>query len=72
MNKHINTKEMRAVEQALPHWGKQSECKKVIIHIDNKAVAHGLENHTIHGASMNVLCRYLLVATEHNLKIEAL
>ena len=52
---HINTKEMRAVEQALLYWGRQWRGSKVIMHVDNRAVAHGLENQTIRGAPMNVL-----------------
>lgn len=44
---HINTKEMRAVEQALLHWGKKWQGKKVIIYTDNRAVAYGIANGTI-------------------------
>lgn len=71
MNEHINTKEMRAVEQALLYWGNQWRGKKVIMHIDNRAVVHGLENQTIWGSSMDVLRRCLLLATDHDLEIEA-
>ena len=71
MNEHINTKEIRAVEQALLYWGKQWQGKKVIMHIDNRAVVHGLENQTIRGSSMDVLRRCLLLATDHDLEIEA-
>ena len=71
MNEHIDTKERRAVEQALLYWGKQWQRKKVILHIDNRAVVHGLENQTIRGSSIDVLCRCLLLATDHDLEIEA-
>ena len=71
MNEHSNTKEMRAVEQALLYWGKQWQGKKVIMHIDNRAVVHGLENQSIRGSSMDVLRRCLLLATDHDLEIEA-
>ena len=66
MNEHINTKEMRAVEQALLYWEKQWQGKKVIMHIDNRAVVHGLENQTIRGSSMDDLRRCLLLATNHD------
>ena len=68
---HINTKEMRAVEQSLLYWGKHWRGTKVIMNIDNRAVVHGLENRTIRGATMNVLRRCLLLATNHDLEIEA-
>jgi len=68
---HINTKEMRAVEQALLHWGKIWKRKRVICHVDNLAVFHGLENWTIRGTTMNVLRRCLLLATEYDLEIDA-
>ena len=68
---HINTKEMRAVEQALLYWGRQWRGSKVIMHVDNRAVAHGLENQTIRGAPMDVLRRCLLLAAEYDLDLEA-
>ena len=68
---HINTKEMRAVEQALLHWGLKWKEKRVIVHVDNRAVFHALENRTIRGNSMDVLRRCLLLATEYDLEIEA-
>ena len=71
MNEHINTKEMWAVEQALLYWGKQWQGKKVIMHIDNRALVHRLENQTIRGSSIDVLRRCLLLATDHDLEIEA-
>jgi len=68
---HINTQEMRAVEQVLLHWGADWIGKRLIIHIDNRAVVHGLTNRTIRGASMQVLRRCLLLATEFDLDLEA-
>ena len=41
------------------------------MNIDNKAVVHALTNWTIHGASMQVLRRCLLLATEHDLDLKA-
>ena len=67
---HINTKEMRAVQQALLHWGKKWQGKKVIIHTDNRAVAYGIANRTIRGGSMLVLQRCLLIAAEHDIEVE--
>jgi len=67
---HINTQEMRAVEQALLYWGKSWRGKKVIMYIDNRAVAYADENRTIRGASMTVLRRCLLLAAEHDLDLE--
>ena len=68
---HINTQEMRAVEQVLLHWGNKWRGKILIMHIDNKAVVHGLKNRTIRGGSINVLRRCLLLATEYDLELEA-
>ena len=68
---HINTKEMRAVEQALLYWGSQWRGPKVIMHVDNRAVAHCLKNQTIRGAPMDVLGRCLLLAAEYDLDLEA-
>jgi len=70
-SEHINTKEMRAVEQALLHWGNKWREMKVVMHTDNKAVVYGMENRTIRGGSMKVLRRCLLLAAEFDLKIEA-
>jgi len=67
---HINTLEMRAVEQAILYWGKVWRSKRVVIHIDNWAVAHGLDKGTIRGASMQVLWRCCLLAAEHDLELE--
>ena len=68
---HINTKEMRVVEQALLYWSRRWKGLKVIIHVDNRAVAQGLENQTIRGAPMTILRRCLLLAAEHDLDLEA-
>ena len=67
----INTKQIRAVEQPLLHWGRKWKEKCLIVHVDNQAVFHTLENWTIRGNSMDVLLRCLLLATEYNLEIEA-
>ena len=68
---HINTKEMRAVEQALLYWGRWWRGSKVILHVDNRAVAHSLKNQTLRGAPMDVLRRCLLLAAEYDLDLEA-
>jgi len=60
---------MRAVEQALLYWGKSWRGKKVVMHIDNRAVAYAVENRTMRGASMTVLRRCLLLAAEHDLDL---
>jgi len=52
---HINPKEMRAVEQALLHLGKIWKGKRVICHVDNRAVFHSLKNRTIRRTTMNLL-----------------
>jgi len=67
---HINTEEMPAAEQILLYWGKSWEGKRVVMHTDNRAVSYGLANGTIRGASMTVLRRCLLVATEYDLELE--
>ena len=61
---------MPAVEQALVYWGSQWQGTKVIMYIDNRAVVHTLKNLTIRGATMNVLRRCLLLATELDLEID--
>jgi len=66
----IKTKEIRAVEQALLHWGKNWQGKKVIMHTDNRAVAYGIANRTIRGESMTVLPRCLLLAAENDIEVE--
>jgi len=44
---------------------------KVIAHVENQAIAHGIANRTIRGASMTVLRRCLLIAAEYDLELEA-
>jgi len=68
---HINTLEMRAVEQVLLYWGREWKGKLLVIHVDNQAVAYGLANRTIRGAPMRILRRCLLLATEYDLDLEA-
>lgn len=68
-NEHINTKQLRAVEQALLYWGDEWRGTKVLMHIDNRAVVYGLENVTIRG-SMDVLRICLLLAANFDLEIE--
>jgi len=67
---HINTQEMRVVEQVLLHWGRNWNGMRLQIHIDNKAVGHGVSHPSIRGESMNTLCRYLLLASEHDFDLE--
>ena len=62
---------MQAVEQVLLYWSEQCRGKKILINVDNPTVAHSIENETISGAAMTVLRRCLLLAAEHNLKLEA-
>ena len=61
---------MGAVEQALLHWGKSWHGAKVIMHIDNRAVAYVITNQTIRSATISVLRRCLLLATKYDLEIE--
>ena len=61
---------MHSVEQALLHWGKGWRGAKVIMHIDNWAVAYTITNQTICGATMTVLRRCLLLAAKYDLEIE--
>ena len=71
-SKHINTQEMRAVEQVLLHWGSEWKEMTLVIHVDNRAVAYAVSKRTIwRGGSMNVLCRCLLLASEYDLDPEA-
>ena len=62
---------MRAVEQVLLDWGREWKGKALIMHVDNRAVVHALANKTIRGASMQVLRRCLLLATEYDLDLHA-
>lgn len=68
---HINTTEMRGVEQVLLHWRSKWRGKRLVMHIDNKAVVHDLRNQTIRGGSIPLLRRCLLLATEYDLHFEA-
>jgi len=68
---HINTQEMRAVEQALLHWGSSWHGKRVLLHTDNRSVAYGIAKRTIHAGSMEVLRRCLLLTAEYDLELEA-
>ena len=68
-SEHINTKEMRGVEQVLLYWGRGWKGKQIVIHTVNRAVAHGLANGTIRGESMRVLRRCLLLAVEWDLEL---
>jgi len=68
---HINTQEMRAVEQALLRWGQRWKGKRVLLHTDNQTVAYGIANGTTRGSPMQVLRRCLLLAIEWDLEIEA-
>ena len=72
VHEHINTQEMRAVEQVLLYWGRQWKGKRLIIHTDNRAVAHALANRSIRGAPMQVLRRTLLLAADYDLELEAI
>ena len=67
---HINTQEMRAVEQVLLYWGRRWRGKRIQIQVDNRAVAYRLAKGTIREASMRVLRRCLLLATEYDLELE--
>ena len=41
------------------------------MHVDNRAIAHGMANRTIRGASMAILRRCMLLAAEFDLELEA-
>ena len=68
---HINTQEMRAVEQALLYWGQRWKGKRVTVHTDNRTIAYGLAHGTTCRASMEVLRGCLLPATEYDLDLKA-
>lgn len=68
---HINTQEMRAVEQALLYWGPSCHGKRVLVHTDNRSVPYGIAKRTIRSGSMEVLRRCLLLAAEYDLELEA-
>ena len=67
---HINTQEMRAVEQVLLYWGGKWRGKRLVINIDNSAVVHGLIKQTMRGAPMRALRRCLLLAAAYDLDLE--
>lgn len=66
---HINTKEMRAVEQGLLRWGRLWKGSRVSMHIDNRAVVYGIENQSIRGSTMEVLRRCLLLASKWDIEL---
>ena len=68
-NEHINTKEMRAVEQGLLRWARLWKGSQVTPHIDNQALVFGIRNHTMRGSTMDVLRRCLLLASQHDLEL---
>ena len=61
---------MRAVEQVLLYWSSTWRGKQVVMHVDNRAIAHGMANRTIRGASMAILRRCMLLAAEFDLELE--
>ena len=67
---HINTEEMRAVEQVFLYWGGKWRGKRLVIHIDNSAVVHGLIKQTMRAAPVQVLRRCLLHAAAYDLNLE--
>ena len=66
---HINTKEMRAVEQGLLRWGRHWRGAKVSLYIDNQAVVQGISNQSIRGNTMGVLRRCLLRASKWDIEL---
>ena len=66
---HIHTKEMRAVEQGLLHWGRLWKGARVSMHIDNRGVVYGIENQSIRGSTMEVLRRCLLLASKWDIEL---
>ena len=62
---------MPAVEQVLLYWGSTWRGKQVVMHVDNRAIAHGMLNRTIRGASMEILRRCMLLAAEFDLELDA-
>jgi hypothetical protein len=59
---HINTRELRAVEQCLLHWGHSWAGHSILFHVDNTAALHGINNGTTRGEPMKILRRLLLLA----------
>ena len=66
---HINSKEMRAVEQGLLSWRGSWKGSRATLYIDNQAVVHGIKNQTISGGTMDVLHRCLLLASMYDLEL---
>ena len=66
---HINTKEMRAVEQGLLRWGHLWRGSRLTLYIDNQAVVYAIANQTIRGRTMDVLRRCLLLASKHDIEL---
>ena len=66
---HINTKEMRAVEQGILRWRHIWRGARVSLYIDNRAVVHGIANQSIRGNTMQVLRRCLLVASRSDIEL---
>ena len=64
---HINTQEMLGVEQVQLDWAPMWKGKALVMHVDKRAVAHGITSRTIRGASMAVLRRFLLLASEYDM-----
>jgi hypothetical protein len=68
---HINTRELRAVEQCLLHWGQSWAGHSVQFNVDNTVALHGINNRTTRGEPMKILRRLLLLAATfqiHNLQ----
>jgi hypothetical protein len=59
---HINTRELRAVEQCLLHWGHSWAGHSILFHVDNTVALHGINNRTTRGEPMRILRRLLLLA----------
>jgi hypothetical protein len=59
---HINTRELRAVEQCLLHWGRSWAGHSILFHVDNTVALHGINNGTTRGEPMKILRRMLLLA----------
>jgi len=52
------------VEQVVLHRASNYKEKGLVIHVDNRAVANGIDKRTIREASMQVLRRCLLLASQ--------
>jgi len=50
-----------------PRW----KGKRVLLHTDNRTVAHGIANGTTRGGPMQVLRTCLVLATENDLELKA-